>query len=112
ATPNVGDEITYTITLSDAGPDAATHVRVSDVLPSGLHFVSANPSHGGYDPSSGFWTVDTVSSRTSEALSITATVVSSDPQPNTASISNADQFDPDTGNHIASVLQTPRALLS
>src|SRR5262249_53879844 len=70
ATPNVGDEITYTVTLSDQGPDDATNVRVSDLLPTGLSFVSANPSHGGYDSASGFWTVGTVSSGASETLSI------------------------------------------
>src|SRR5262245_27953876 len=44
--PNVGDTITYTITLSDLGPDPATNVTVTDLLPTGLTFVSATPSQG------------------------------------------------------------------
>ena len=45
-TPNVGDTITYTITLSDNGPNSATNVQVTDLLPAGRTFVSAIASQG------------------------------------------------------------------
>src|SRR5262249_21379869 len=32
-TPNVGDTITFTVTLANLGPDAATNVTVQDLLP-------------------------------------------------------------------------------
>src|SRR5439155_802178 len=56
-TPNVGDTITYTITLANNGPDAATGVTVQDALPACLAFVSAAPGQGAYDPATGLWTV-------------------------------------------------------
>ena len=59
-TPNVGDPITFTVTLTNAGPDAATDVQVTDLLPAGLTFVSADPSQGTYDRATGVWTVGTV----------------------------------------------------
>ena len=42
--PNVGDTITFTVTLTNKGPDSATNVGVFDQLPAGLSFVSAIPS--------------------------------------------------------------------
>ena len=107
-TPNVGDTITYTVTLSDNGPDAATGVQVTDLLPAGLSFVSARPSRGTYDAGSGLWTVGTVTTASPQTLLILATVVSPGAQTNTATISRADQFDPDTGNDTASTTLTPQ----
>src|SRR5205823_3473272 len=49
ATPNVGDTITFTVTLSDLGPNAANNVQVTDLLPAGLTFITATPSRGVYD---------------------------------------------------------------
>src|SRR5439155_17823124 len=49
AAPSVGDTVTFTLVLTDTGPDAATGVRVTDQLPAGLAFVSATPTAGNYD---------------------------------------------------------------
>jgi uncharacterized repeat protein (TIGR01451 family) len=102
ATPNVGDTITFTVTLSNQGPDAAAGVQVTDLLPAGLTFFSATPSQGTYDNVSGVWTVGTVSSGGSQTLLIQATVVSPAALTNTGTISDADQFDPDAANNTAS----------
>src|SRR5262249_30205631 len=96
--PNVGQTITFTVTLINNGPSVATGVTVTDVLPSGLHFVSDTPSLGTYDPATGLWTPGTVAVGT-QTLQITATVVSPGEETNTAAISSSDQFDPDPGNN-------------
>src|SRR5438034_728271 len=98
ATPNVGDQITFTVTLNNAGPDDATGVQVTDLLPAGVDFVSSNASQGSYVNTSGVWTVGTVGPGGSQTLSITATVVSPAAQTNTGTISDADQFDPTAAN--------------
>jgi uncharacterized repeat protein (TIGR01451 family) len=95
-TPTVGDTVTFTVALSNTGPSTATDVGVDDLLPAGLTFVSAKPSHGTYSSGSGLWTVGTVKKMKTVALRVVATVVSPNPQTNTATISNADQFDPNT----------------
>lgn len=55
--PFVGDEVTFTVGVGNAGPDRADAVAVDDLLPEGLTFVSATPSTGTYDETSGVWTV-------------------------------------------------------
>ena len=42
----VGQPLTYTIAVSNTGPDAASNVTVTDVLPATVTFVSANASIG------------------------------------------------------------------
>ena len=74
ATPNVGDNITFTVTLTNGGPNAASGVVVHDLLPAGLSFVSATPSTGSYSSVTGDWTVGTVNNGATPTLSITATV--------------------------------------
>src|SRR5262249_56780136 len=106
-TPNVGDTITYTLPLTDTGPDPATNVSVSDLLPAGLRFVLAMPSQGTYDSTTGVWTVGTVTTTTPLTLTIAATLTASGPQTNTAAVSHADQFDPDTANNRSSTTVTP-----
>ncbi len=107
-TPNVGDTVTFTVTLSDNGPDAATDAQVTDLLPSGLSFVSDTPSQGTYDPSTGLWAVGTVTTTSPQTLVIQAMVTSPDPQTNTATITHADQFDPNSGNNNATAPYSPQ----
>jgi uncharacterized repeat protein (TIGR01451 family) len=42
----VGDNVAYTITVSNSGPNDETGVQLSETLPSGLILVSATPSSG------------------------------------------------------------------
>src|SRR5262249_38239120 len=107
-TPNVGDTITFTVTLTNTGPDAATNVAVADLLPVGLTFGSATPSQGTYNNPPGVWSVGTVTTTVPQPLHILATVASPGPRTNTAQISHADQFDPNGGNNSAAVTETPQ----
>jgi uncharacterized repeat protein (TIGR01451 family)/fimbrial isopeptide formation D2 family protein len=113
ARPNVGDTITYTVTLSNLGADTATGVTILDQLPAGLQFVAATASEGTYDSGTGIWTVGTVDTLFARTLSIQAIVlppVSGVPQPqtNTASVNSSDQYDPDPSNNTDSVTETPQ----
>jgi uncharacterized repeat protein (TIGR01451 family) len=105
--PNVGDAITLTITLSDAGPSAATNVEVDDFLPAGITFDSATASQGSYNNGTGVWTIGSVAYLASKRLVIQGTVVSPNTQVNTASILHADQFDPKTSSNTASTTAQP-----
>src|SRR5205807_7857286 len=41
-----GNNLTYTITVTDNGPNNATNVTVTDTLPANVTFVSATPAQG------------------------------------------------------------------
>ncbi len=43
---NAGSNITYTITVSNAGPDGASDLTLDDVLPAGTTFVSLTRDSG------------------------------------------------------------------
>ena len=105
ATPAVGDNVTFTLTLINNGPDGATGVQVTDLLPSGLSFVSATPVTA-YNQSTGVWNIGTISSGLSETLDIVTTVTSLTTITNEASITSATS-DPDLTNNTVSVIIMP-----
>src|SRR5262249_12167320 len=107
-TPNVGDTITYTVIVTNDGPDTATGVALQDVLPTGVTYKSSAATAGSYNPATRTWTVGSVAVGTTETLIITAQVSSANPAANTASISAADQFDPNAGNNSATASTNPQ----
>jgi large repetitive protein len=107
ARPNVGDTITFTVTLSNLGRDTATDVTIADTLPAGLAFLSATPAQGSYDSGTGIWDVGSLASLGSTTLVITALVVSGVAQTNVATVASAREFDPNPDNNTSSVTETP-----
>ena len=95
-TPGINQQVNFTITLNNLGPDAATNVSVRDQLPSGVTFVSSTPSQGNYDSSTGIWTVGTVNSGAAPQLTLRGTIQSAGNRINTAEVSASDQFDPNS----------------
>lgn len=92
----VGNNVTFTIELTNSGPATATNVDVTDVLPTGLTYVSSNPSTGTYSSSSHVWTVPSLASSTTATLEIVATVTGFGPYTNTAEVTASDQPDPNS----------------
>ena len=71
--PKKGDNITWTITVTNNGPDAAINAIAKDPLPKGLVWVE-DDSNGAYDPATGIWTIGTLEANTNVTLLITTTV--------------------------------------
>ncbi len=99
---NIGQNVTFTITLTNSGPTLATGVAVRDQLPAGFLFVSANASLGTYSSATGLWTVGTVTNAQVATLTITATAQPTGPYTNTAEVAASGVPDPDStpGNNI------------
>jgi uncharacterized repeat protein (TIGR01451 family) len=87
--------VTFTLTVSNDGPNDATGVLVHDALPAGFSYVSDDGS-GAYDSSTGTWTVGTVTNGNSATLDITATIEPTNAWTNSAEVVSSDAFDPDS----------------
>lgn len=96
STPLIGATVTFTVTVTNAGPDPATGVQVGDLLPAGFTFVSSTPSAGSYASGTGIWNIGDLAVSASATLAITATVNSKGPYVNTAQVILSDQVDPDS----------------
>jgi len=93
STPNEGDNITFTVTITNSGPSTATNVAVSDTLPAG--FTAGSPSQGGF--AAGVWSVGTLTNGQSETLTISGPAGSAgNTETNSAQVSASDQPDPDS----------------
>ena len=97
-TPGVGALVTYTIAVTNLGPDDATSADVSDVLPAGVAFVSASASQGSYDAGTGIWTLGAVPATKTETLTVTARVTEVGTVVNTATRQSSTPVDPNAAN--------------
>ena len=68
-----GQRVTYTLTLTNNGPGAATGVKASDELPSGVSFVEAQ-GDGSYDPATGVWDLSGLTLAKADVKKIAITV--------------------------------------
>ncbi|MBK9055264.1 MAG: S8 family serine peptidase [Chloroflexi bacterium] len=70
----VGETITYTLTVNNAGPNSATGVTVVDTLPAAVTYQSATPSQGSCMQANGFVTCDLGSVANGAAATVTIVV--------------------------------------
>lgn len=111
---NWGDQVVYTLTISNDGPKDATGVVVTDPLPSGVSYVS-DDGGGAYDSTTGLWTVGPLTNGNSATLHITATAQPTASWENDAEVTASDQYDSDSvpgsgeGDTFASSTLTPTA---
>lgn len=93
--PAVGSNFTFTISVSNAGPNTASNVQVLDLLPAGVTHVS-DDSLNTYDPVTGLWQVGSVNSGQTKTLNIVVSRDSAAPITNTAEVFSANGTDPDS----------------
>ncbi len=101
----VNEQVVYTLTLINNGPQTATSVSVSDVLSPNLEFVSASSSLGSYATTTGVWTVGDMVNGQSAVLEITVNIKSDAAEttiPNAATATSGTN-DPASENNTSSV---------
>jgi uncharacterized repeat protein (TIGR01451 family) len=93
ANPDIDDEITYTIMITNYGPGQATGVEVTDTIEDGVvDVISSDATQGTYNAATGVWTVGNMVAGASATLMITAEVQSLDEYVNEATVT-CDQAD-------------------
>ena len=104
--PNFGDSIEWTITVKNNGPDTATGVIVSDLLPKSLKFIRCD---GNYNSNTGKWDIGTLNKGSSATLKIICSVNATGVIENVVSVSG-NEFDWDKSNNNASkLINVPKA---
>ena len=110
SSPQEGNTVTFTVTVTNNGPDAATGVVVSDAIPSGLALQSTTISDGAYSSGAGNWTLASPLASGAGATLTLETIVDEGTVgstiTNTAAVAASDQFDPDAGNDTDSAAVT------
>lgn len=102
----VGENVTFTITLTNHGPAAATGVVFGDPVPDALNLVSFTCTQG--QVAGSFCTVESIPSGGSVTATLVATPIPNPAQSerkvtNTAFISQSGAADPNPANNTASV---------
>ncbi|WP_348799710.1 PKD domain-containing protein [Flavobacterium adhaerens] len=92
----VGSEVTFNVVINNAGPRTATGVAVTDLLPNGFTFVSANATTGTYNSTTGLWSVGALVTGASETLIVKGTVNASGNHTNKAEVTASSISDPDS----------------
>jgi uncharacterized repeat protein (TIGR01451 family) len=107
--PIQGSEVVFTIRVSNNGPDDASGLTITDVLPAGLVLVDSIADWGTYDEATGIWTIGDLDGDTFAELTITAAVIGAvgEPITNVAAVNSLDQTDPDSANDTDSITIIP-----
>ena len=87
-------DVVFSITVENVGTTIATNVVVTDLLPTGLAFVSASSSS--YDSLTGEWLLGSLDAGTNTTLTIIASITSTGQLTNTAEVTFLDQEDVDS----------------
>lgn len=113
-------EITFTISVTNAGPSDATGVEIIDTLASGYEFISSFTEVGSYDENTGIWTLGNIPNNTTYELDIRVNVLSMGEYLNTTEVVAANEQDIDstpnngiiTEDDYSKVLPEPVLILS
>ncbi len=109
--PNMGDEVVFTITITNLGPGLASNIGIEEQLPTGYRFVSAETSLGIFEASSGFWEIETLQVSETATLELTVEVLDNNDHVNRVLLSYVDQFDSDGSNDRDEAFVTPSCLV-
>ena len=103
----IGDEVQFSVTITNGGPDDAVNIEVEDLMPEGFDTVDwISPLGTSYEPTNGVWTIGSLTSGSSLTLTLTTVAGLAGDWENLAQITTLGSFDPEPSNDVASVTVT------
>ena len=98
-----GDDVTYTVSVTNNGPDTASNVVLTDNLPGGVSFISATPGQGSCSEAGGVVTcdLDDLVNGATVQVTIVVNAPTAGPLPNTARVPSYTGH-PNSGNNTVS----------
>lgn len=99
--PLLGENITFSLVVTNFGPQNATGVVAQDLMPGGLVYVSHTNTPGtSYTPGTGIWVIGNLANGASATLTITATTTQAAvPSVTNVGIVSGNQSDPNPTNN-------------
>ena len=105
--PNYGDLVKWTLTVRNNGPDMASGVNVSDILPVGLVYQSSSASVGSY--ANGVWTIGNLDNGKTVTLTIISKVDKTGSINNIVNVSGNEYDINKTNNENNKIIDVPKA---
>ena len=109
---NYHDFVVWTVNIKNNGPNDATGVKVTDVLPEGLVWIEDN-SNGAYNPNNGIWNIGSLSNGSATSIEIICLINKTGFFINKANVS-ANEYDFNLNNNLdlAEIYVNPAADVS
>src|SRR5690606_10389073 len=109
-TPMIGEEVIFTITVTNSGPNDFEDVIISEEIQSGFLFISSDATLGEYNPLTGIWQIDVLPANEIAILKIIVQVLREGDYSNTVRVTNSTPIDKDPDNNEDTVILEPRCL--
>lgn len=108
--PKLGQPVTFTLSVTNVGPDPAFGVevtdRISEIIPTGMTFISAS---GPFDDASGKWTIGEILVGETASIELVFSNDSIAPKTNTAEVTASGRPDPDSTPNNRDALEDDQA---
>lgn len=96
---NFGEEVVFTISITNIGTTDASDIIISDNLPIGYQLIDATVTEGTFDALSNEWSCPMLSSNQSETLTMTAKIISATNLLNVAFLQSLNEIDRNVTNN-------------
>ncbi|WP_323489252.1 gliding motility-associated C-terminal domain-containing protein [Flavobacterium sp. PL02] len=110
-TPNINDKVTFTVTVNNVGSGDFIDTIVSEILPTGYDFISAQTTTGTYSNITGAWNIPVLNANESAVLTVVVQVLPTGNYLNVATVVISNPIDSDTTNNHGEASVTPVCLV-